>query len=190
MTLDYSRFGLLALLLLILGCRTYGNEQSRDLLVQSINESVTQVELEGTAIQQDANKLTEAAELNPALLPFAERARALAEQHQTLRDRLESAGTEIASATIVTDNPGAAWLGPDRYRELHRVYGTMITERQHLMDQREILARDFGTALGLVETKQSGEVGRYQIAPHHYHQVLDAPDLTDLLAQLGQAAVE
>ena len=188
-TVPNSCLALAAALILLAGCRTYGSQASRDLLLQVIDETVRQVDREGALWQQDAEKLAGAAELNPNLQLFADQASVLAHEQGRLADRLQLLGTEIATVSIVTDNPGARWLGPDRYRELHRIYGSMITERQQLMNRRTILARDLGITLGLGEPAQLHEKGRYQIIPHHYHRFSRTLVLTDVLAQLGQAAV-
>ena len=185
----YIRLSTVAVLLVATGCRTYGSQDSRILLQESIDEIISQVSREGAALSQDAEKLAGASELNSNLRVFADQAQALVESHQQLVDRLQSIGTEIAEVSVVTDNPGARWLGPDRYRELHRVFGNVITERQQLMNQRTILTRDLGAALGLISLGHAAEQARYQIVPHHYHQLVRAPDLTDVLAQLGEAAV-
>lgn len=185
----HVRLSILVVLLVATGCRTYGSQDSRVLLQESIDESISQVSREGVALSQDAEKLAGASELNSDLRVFADQAQALVESHRELVERLQTMGTNIAEVSVVTDNPGARWLGPDRYRELHRVLGSVIAERQHLMNQRTILTRDLGAALGLATTGHAVEEARYQIVPHHYHQLIRAPDLTDVLAQLGEAAV-
>ena len=184
-----SCLAMAAALTLLSGCRVYGSQASRDLLLRTIDETVLQVDLEGAQWQQDAVKLAGASDLNPDLQLFADQAGVLALELERLAERLQALGTEIAAVSVVTDNPGARWLGPDRYRQLHRIYGSMVTERQHLINRRAILARDLGTRLGLAEPTQPREEGRYQIVPHHYHQFSRTLDLTDVLAQLGQAAI-
>ena len=188
-SLHYAILGLVVTLLITSGCRMYGNQTSRSLLQQSIEETVSLVDREGAVWLQDVAKLTGAAELNSNLKPFADQAEALALKHSALIERLEHLGTEIANTSIITDNPGARWLGPDRYRKLHRTYGSMISERQRLVHHQITLAHDLGISLGLSEPAQVREAGRYQIVPHHYHHVSQPTTLNDVLAQLGEVAV-
>ena len=187
---EHIRFGFVGLLLLTVGCRMYGNADSREALLHAIDESVTQMEREGAILRQDADKLSGAAELNGVLQPFADRAREIADLHKALVKRHQELSAELAETSLLTDNVGAAWLGPDRYRRLHRMFGSMISEWQKLMGQRDVLARDLGEEIGLVAAVHPQEKGRYQIAPHHYQQSKGVLDLTDILARLGEAVRE
>ena len=65
----------------------------------------------------------------------------------------------------------------------------MTSERQVLMDRRTVLARDLGVYAGIVIAASAREAGRYQIAPQHYLRSHVTPGLTDVLAQLGEAAL-
>jgi len=184
-----SCLAMAAVLTLLSGCRVYGSQASRELLLRTIDETVLQVDREGAQWQQDAVKLAGASDLNPDLQLFADQAGVLARGEGGRARRVQPVGTDVAAVSVVTDNAGARWLGLARYGQLRRIYGGMVTERQHLSNRRAILASDLGTRLGLAEPTQPREEGRYQIVPHHYHQFSRTLDLTDVLAQLGQAAI-
>ena len=166
----------------------YGDAGTKKAVVAQIVTSAEQVGRESVILQEDARRLSSAAELNVSLSPFAVRSAQIAEAHSALATRHAVLAEELRTDPGIKDNPLFAWVGADRYRRLHRTFGAMTTEREALMDKRAMLARDLAVDAGIVAAVSKREEGRYQIAPQFYmgsHSVLD---LTDVLARLGEVA--
>ena len=164
----------------------YGDADTKAALEAQVAANAEQIMRESAVVQEDARKLDAAAELDEALASFSARSRAIAEAHAALTLRHSALVEALGSDPGLMDNPLFAWVGTDRYRQLHRAFGAMTTERQALMDRRSMLARDLGEHVGIVIAVSKREVGRYQIVPQHYMRSQTAPDLTDVLARLGE----
>ena len=107
--------------LVLTGCRTYGGYGSEEKTYHQIQETIRQLEQELGRAQSDLRRLETAADTVDALKPLADRYRELVASHegylQTYRGQAEALSA------------GAS------YRNLHRTYGAMITDRDLLHRQ-------------------------------------------------------
>ncbi len=177
---------LVVLLVALGGCRMYGSQQS----VASLEDAIRQEAVVWTAIRDgvkvEADALLGHAADDEVLAPLAEHLQRLADDYEVMATKMVSdAESASEGGGLLRSNPLAAWVGPDRYRSLHRVYGAMVAQRQVLADRYEVLrselqAHVMGTgAMGLQE------VARYQVAPPFYRRLEYAAqrqEMNDLLA--------
>lgn len=114
---------ILAGLLFLVGCRTYGNEkyETGPKTYDALQQTVTQLDQELGRAESALRRLEAAAESRSDLQPLAERYRSYVESHEAaLEGHREKAEQLSADAA---------------YRTLHRAYGAAVTDHRILQSQ-------------------------------------------------------
>lgn len=175
---------LLAGLIVLTGCRTYGG--SEDEIAESLSVTVQQIAAEASAMETEADRLAEAAATDPELSAYSDRMQVIAFEYMAVARRQEELISEVLA---IEDNVLTNWVGRGRYGVLHRAFGALISERELAQSKRQTLSKDLGIHLGLAQREQVPEEGRFQIRPHHYNRSHNAIDLKDLLADIESVSV-
>lgn len=157
MSHDYRSLPLVALigLLILGGCRTYGNEKydTGPKTYEAIQKTVTQLEQELGRAQSDLRRLEAAAEAREDLQPLAERYQSYVQSHEAALDGHREQAEHLSRDAA--------------YRTLHRVYGAVVTDRRILRKQyrrtvRKVWATVRGTA---IPRKTTRKPSRYVTTP-------------------------
>jgi exonuclease VII large subunit len=166
-TLSRPLFAVLASALLLVGCRTYGDEgyNSESKLYSAIQQTVKQTEQDLGRAQSDLRRLESAAESSDTLAALAERYRTLVRGHEATLQNYERKAERLT--------PGSG------YRTLHRTYGAMVTDRRLLNRQyqrtvRKVWATVRDSTIPRTPTRLKSS---YVITPVQY-PLTDHPDLT------------
>jgi hypothetical protein len=116
-------------MLLLTGCRTYGDEgyESESKIYAALRDGVQQMEQDLGRAQSDLRRLESAAESVDTLKALAARYQALISSHEAVLHKHKEQAEQLS--------------GESAYRSLHRVYGALITDRQLLQDQYERTTR-------------------------------------------------
>ncbi len=120
---------ILASLLVLAGCRTYGNEkyETGPKTYDALQQTVTQLDQELGRAESNLRRLEAAAESRPDLQPLAERYRSYIASHKAaLEGHREEAERLSADAA---------------YRTLHRAYGAAVTDQRILQNQYQRTTR-------------------------------------------------
>jgi len=172
----------------VAGCRTYGDGMSREALTSAIGREAVTLSAVRDEVRLGADALQALSEEADGLTSLSDRMSVLAEDYDKLVDVHSERVVEAqASGGFLRENPLVAWVGNDRYRELHRTYGTMIAERGALADRYAVLLNDLRAQISGTSPPTPQEVGRYQIAPQFYRRLHEASwhqELSDILAGL------
>lgn len=165
----FSRSLLLVLTstVLLVGCRTYGDEgyNSEQKMYSAIQQTVQQMDQELGRAQSDLRRLQSAAESADTLGGLVERYRTLVEGHEaTLKQHKKQA---------------EALTGNSAYRTLHRIYGAIVTdrrllERQYQRTTRKVWATVRDTTIPRTPTRKKSD---YIITPVNYPQK-NTPDIS------------
>ena len=158
----------IAILLLLTGCRTYGNEkyETGPKTYAAIQDIVKQLDQELGRAQSDLRRLEAAAEAREDLEPLAERYRSYVQSHE---------------AALAGHRNQADRLSADAaYRTLHRTYGAIVTDRRLLQTHyrrtvRAVWATVRDTTL---PHKAVRDPSRYVITPVQYPRVNRTGPLT------------
>ncbi|MXY07691.1 MAG: hypothetical protein F4Y61_03490 [Rhodothermaceae bacterium] len=175
---------LFAGLIVLAGCRTYGD--SEDEIAESLSVTVQQIAAEASAMETEADRLAEAAATDPELSAFSDRMRVIASEYMAVAQRQQELINEVLA---IEDNVLTNWVGRGRYGVLHRAFGALISERELAQAKRQSLSKDLGIYLGHTRRARVPEEGRFQIRPHHYNRPHNAIDLKDLLADIESVSV-
>jgi hypothetical protein len=128
---SYRSLPLIALIGLVLlgGCRTYGNEkyETGPKTYDALQESVKQLEQELGRAESDLRQLESAAEDRDDLKPLAERYRSYVESHEAALDGYREQAEQLSRDAA--------------YRTLHRTYGALTTDRRLLEKQYQRTVR-------------------------------------------------
>lgn len=157
--------GLLALMVVLTGCRTYGGYDSEARTYAQMQQANSQFANDLTRAEGELDALQNAASDNADLQPLAERYADLVEQHeQTL------ASHEEVVETLSADTD---------YRTLNRRYGALITEQRIVNNHyRMATERVYATVTGGdVPTRVVPEAISYT-EPYEYRQMRNAERLT------------
>ena len=168
-------------LLVLTGCRTYGGGTD-DQVAEALIVITQQLEAEVSGIEIESDMLAEASVLNPELIPYTERMKSISSEYVEMIKKQKKI---IKEATSVEDNFLTNWVGRDRYRELHRTLGAIISERELKQIKRQLLYQDMREHIEDVSAgMQASEEGRLQIRPHYYNRPQIAVDFRNLLADI------
>lgn len=110
-------------LVVLTGCRTYGNDkyETGPKTYEALQKTLTQLDQELGRAESDLRRLESAAQSRSDLEPLLERYRSYVQSHQAaLEGHREQAEQLTASAS---------------YRSLHRAYGALVTDRRLLQKQ-------------------------------------------------------
>lgn len=112
-------------LLLLTGCRTYGNEgyESQRKTYAAIQETMQQLDQDLGRAQSDLRQLESAADSLDTLKPLADRYHALVSSHEATLALHRGEADELSEGSS--------------YRSLHQAYGALITDRRLLQRQYE-----------------------------------------------------
>ena len=181
-------WGVLLLVFVASGCRMYGGYGSRAATFEKIQQATQRFaeDLERARGERDA--LQRAAAADPALVDFAERFAAVVErQGAMVAEHQALAADASAGGNILFE-----WVGPDNYRQLHSLYGAIISDQQIIEDRYDEVLMDLQQALGAMTPAERVPLqSRYQVAPHFYERIRYASgqrSVADILAQAPAAA--
>jgi uncharacterized protein YPO0396 len=158
----------LAGVLVLTGCRTYGNEkyETGPKTYQSIQETVEQMEQDLGRARADLRRLESAAETMAALEPLATRYQSYVQSHE---------------AALAGHRDQAERLSPESsYRSLHRIYGAMITDRRLLDTKYDRVVRTVWAMVRdtTIPRKRAQDPSRYVITPVNFPRVRQRGDIT------------
>jgi len=161
-------FFALAGVVLLSGCRTYGNEkhETGPKTYQAIQETVEQMEQDLGRVQADLRRLESAAETNVALKPLANRYQSYVQSHED---------------AIAGHREQAERLTPQSsYRTLHRTYGAMITDRRLLETKYERAVRAVWATVRetTIPRKRAQDPSRYVVTPVNFPRVRQRGPIT------------
>jgi hypothetical protein len=145
----------LFLVSILAGCRSYGGHGSEQATRVELEIAVERFSARADRMRGDQRALADAAAENASLAVFAPRlARIIQAQEQTMARNLETVAALGASSN---------------YRELHRAFGSILTEQQIVEDR-------YGRLLTEVQaTVRSGlsksPTSRYSLAPAFYARI-------------------
>ena len=164
------------ILVVLAGCRMYGAGDGADAIEKKIGEAAEQSLTDYDRARADRDALLRAAEEDASLQALAEQYARIVELHFEVVERHLVAAKDAEG----TDNLVFRWVGPDRYRRLHREYGGLITARQIVEDRYRELTEELQNLVAL--PSQSAEDLRLQTAPHFYRRAGVQPSISDILA--------
>jgi len=155
-------------LLILVGCRTYGNEkyETGPKTYDALQQIVTQLEQELGRAESDLRRLEAAAEAQPALQPLAERYKSFVESHEAaLQGHRETADRLSADAS---------------YRTLHSAYGAAVTDRRILRKQYQRTTRTVWATVrdGDLPQKPTRARSQYMDVPVNFPQVDERGTIT------------
>lgn len=177
-------WGILVLVLLVTGCRTYGAYDAREKTLEEIQQAAERFAEDFERARAERDALQRAAASNSALTPFIERFDAILERQETLVAEQQTLAAEADAGT----NPLFAWVGPDSYRHLHRAYGAMVTDQRIIRDRYRMVLDDLALAQGTMAAPgRIEELGRYQVAPQFYQRLINTSERRTVAMVLSPA---
>ena len=173
------RLGLfgLTLLLLVTGCRTYGDEYgNEEATLNQIGEALEQFEDELARARTNLATLRRAAESDSRLGALAEQYAELLVAHETLLAVHVEQAAELDEGDSIWDQTIGGWLGGGDYRPIHRTYGAIISEQQIMRDRygellTNVLVATDRDSLEAPWTLEPYPEGRYYIVPPQYERI-------------------
>lgn len=150
--------GVLCLLVVASGCRTYGGYGTTEAIPPQMQQAVQQFADALGRAQADAQALADAASQNSALEPLEARYRDLIVQHETFLAHHREIAERFAEG--------------GSYRDLNRNYGAIISE-QRLVRTRynEMHARIRSAVTGQPVALTATAPSRYVVNPSYYSRV-------------------
>lgn len=150
-------------LLILGGCRTYGNEkyETGPKTYEALQKTMTQLEQELGRAQSDLQRLESAAKAHPELQPMAERYRSYVASHEAALEGHREQAERLSTGSA--------------YRTLHRAYGALVTDQRLLRKQyqrttQEVWATVRDTA---IPRKPTRDRSRYVNTPVNFPRVRD-----------------
>lgn len=163
-------FGFLMAGMLLAGCRTYGRYGNAEETLEQIQGSSERFSEDLQRARRDLDLLTEAAEEDPSLRPYAERYRQLLLTHEALLEEVRELEQRLEE-------------GNNSYRELHRVFHAILSEEQGVRNRyasvHEAIARQGDTTAAASDTLVAAgdprvAAGRYVFVPVYYERLRNA----------------
>ncbi|PSQ76974.1 MAG: hypothetical protein BRD35_04950 [Bacteroidetes bacterium QH_7_62_13] len=155
-------------LLILSGCRTYGNDQYENgpEMYEALQRTVTQLEQELGRAESDLRRLESAAETRSELQPLVERYQSYVESHEAALAGHRKQAEQLSSEAS--------------YRELHRVYGAIVTDRRLIQKQyRRATRKVWAIARGTdTPRKPVRDESQYVDTPVNFPQVEDRGSIT------------
>lgn len=162
----FPAFLLLACLIGLSGCRTYGDYDSEAKTYEAIQWSLQQFSDELTQAEEDLRRLEEEAADVEALQPLTDRFHNLVEEHRSLIDQQRQIVEELS------EDSG--------YRTLRRTYSSMVTEQRLLIRQYQ---RAIQNVQSVAQESAAGDVSmrdesQYVIEPLGFPRARQGESLT------------
>ena len=158
----------LAAVLVLTGCRTYGNEkyETGPKTYESIQETVEQMEQDLGRARNDLRRLQAAAETMGALEPLSARYQSYVQSHEAALADYRDQAKRLT--------PGAS------YRTLHRTYGAMVKDRHILKTKYDRAVRVVWATVRdtTVPRTRSLDPSRYVITPVNFPRVRQRGSIT------------
>lgn len=155
-------------LLVLTGCRTYGNEkyETGPKTYEAIQTTVQQMEQDLGRAQSDLRRLEAAAEANDTLRALAARYQSFVASHEAALDGHREQAERLTAESS--------------YRTLHRVYGAMVTDRRILDRQYQRTVRKVWATVRdtTIPRKRAQDPSRYVITPVNFPRVGQRGPLT------------
>ena len=147
--------------LILAGCRTYGNEkyETGPKTYDALQETVQQLEQELGRAESDLQRLESAAEAHPELQPLVERYRSSVASHEAALDGHREQAERLSAGSS--------------YRTLHRAYGALVTDRRLLRKQYQRTTRTVWATVRDTEIprKPARDRSRYVDTPVNFPRV-------------------
>lgn len=159
-------FLIVAALLVLGGCRTYGGYDTKPKTYQALEKSVESFADELNRSETEGRTLADAATASDTLQALADEYQALLSEHETL--------LETQRGRIERLSPSSG------YRTLHHAYGATVTEQRMMEQKYERLTRTVqATVRGTQAAAETVKVERrYTIRPIGFPSVRDEGALT------------
>ncbi|PEN06672.1 hypothetical protein CRI93_08485 [Longimonas halophila] len=165
--------GVLALMLLLTGCRTYGGYDTEARTYAQMQQANSQFADDLTRAEGELDALQNAASTNANLEPMAEHYADLVESH---RETLETHQALVESLSADTG-----------YRTLSRQYGRLVTEQRMLGQQyRSVTERVYAAVTGNPEPTRMVPESESYTTPYIYRRMENQPMRTMSAALNGR----
>lgn len=164
---DRSTLSLVVAALLVLGgCRTYGGYDTKPKTYQALEKSVETFADELNRAETEGRTLADAATTSDSLQTLAEEYRSLLSEHESLL------ATQRARVERLSPSSG--------YRALHHAYGATVTEQRMMKQKYKRLTRSVRTTVQGAQAAEATVKGerRYTIRPIGFPSVQDEGELT------------
>jgi hypothetical protein len=164
---------LLALVLTMTGCRTYGGYGSEDASLVQIGAANAYFAQQLGRAEADLRTLEQAAASNASLATYAAQYRAFVLVHQAFLDAHQELEADLE--------------GGGSYREVHRALGAIISEQNLVSDLYErLLLQIWQTTQGDSTVHAFPDRGTYEIMPPYYSAVTYRQHKLDMNTSLGR----
>lgn len=167
------------LLLVATGCRTYGDYDSADAFVVKIREAAEQSFRHYDRALAERDVFQRAADADSALAPLFARFAVAVDAHALLVEEHHRAARRASSSNNILFQ----WVGPDTNRDLHRLYGAIISDQQVISDQYDEVRRALLELTGMPALVTPDEEDRRFMAPHFYRRQSEGATIVQILAQ-------
>lgn len=165
--------GVLALMLLLTGCRTYGGYDTEARTYAQMQQANSQFADDLTRAEGELDALQNAAASNASLQPIAEQYAAFVDEH---RETLQTHQGLVESLSADTD-----------YRTLSRQYGRMVTEQRMLaQNYRSLTERVYAVVTGNPEPTRVVPESESYTTPYIYRRMENQPMRTMSAALNGR----
>jgi hypothetical protein len=165
--------GVLALMLLLTGCRTYGGYDTEARTYAQMQQANSQFADDLTRAEGELDALQTAASTNADLQPLAERYADLVASH---RETIETHRALVESLSADTD-----------YRTLSRQYGRLVTEQRMLsQNYRSVTERVYAAVTGNPEPTRIVPESESYTSPYIYRRMENQPMRTMSAALNGR----
>ena len=167
----------------------YGNDASTSALADALEQEASALTAVRDGVSVDAAAVEAVAAVHSSWAPYAASLADLAEDYNALA---EEQGAVIAIFAerdgLLYDNIVMSWVGGDRYRDLHRAYGTMIAERRVLGERYERIRGDLQAHVTGQDAAALPESGRQQVVPAYFRKLelgAQRMEIRDMVAGVG-----
>jgi len=164
---DRSTLSLIVAALLVLGgCRTYGGYDTKPKTYQALEKSVESFADELNRAETEGRALADAATTSDSLQALSEEYQALLSEHESLLE------TQRSRVERLSPSSG--------YRSLHHAYGATVTEQRMMEQKYERLTRTVRTTVRGAQAAEATVKGerRYTVRPIGFPSVRDEGELT------------
>lgn len=148
---------MLALLLVLSGCRTYGDYNNEALTFEQIREANRLFGEELERARSDLATLKQIETGNTMMQPGVEQFATTVLMHEVMQINHLRLAEEVDE---------------DDYREVHRLYGAIIAEQDIIRERYDHVLRGMVSLSDTTESQRLGAASFYQVAPQFYERMM------------------
>lgn len=148
---------MLALLLMLSGCRTYGDYNNEALTFEQIREANRLFGEELERARSDLAILKQMETGNTMMLPGVEQYATTVLMHEVMQTNHLRLAEEVDQ---------------DDYREVHRLYGAIIVEQDIIRERYDHVLRGMVSLSDTTESNRLASASFYQVAPQFYERMM------------------